>query len=138
MVKIFNSTSSSNNDIQENKKVIKDNYKYKYKKDFISSALKQKVWDLNYKRSIGFCKCCNVNVVTLNTCHFSHILAETNGGKTDLKNLTICCSNCNLSMGAMHLDEFKKKNGFDNKELTSYLRNQLLNFLIEENKQISI
>ena len=108
----------------------------KQKKKLISSALKQKVWDLNYERSIGFCKCCNVNIVTINTCHFSHKLAEKNGGKTDISNLTICCSNCNLSMGIIHFDEFKKKNGFDNNRLTKKLREQLLKFLNEENKKI--
>ena len=77
-----------------------------------------------------------VNIVTLNTCHFSHILAEKNGGKTDMTNLTICCSNCNLSMGTVHFEEFKKKNGFDNKRLTKKLREQLLKFLNEENKKI--
>jgi 5-methylcytosine-specific restriction endonuclease McrA len=115
---------------------IKKKKDIKTKKDIISSALKQKVWDLNYTRSVGFCKCCNVNVVTLNTCHFSHKLAEKNGGKTDINNLTICCSNCNLSMGTIHFDVFKKKNGFDNKKLTKKLREQLLKFLYEENKKI--
>ena len=129
----------------KNKMVIKDILKNKnynksycnnYKKKIISSALKQKVWDLNYKRTIGFCKCCDVNIVTLNTCHFSHILAEKNGGMTNLMNLTVCCSNCNLSMGTMHLEEFKNKNGFNNKELTNDLRKQSLLFLNEEHNKL--
>ncbi len=111
--------------------------KNKTKKDFISSSLKQKVWDLNYERSIGFCKACSINPVTINTCHFSHILAEKNGGGTNLENLTICCSNCNLSMGTQHIDDFKEKAGFNNKKLTDKLRNKLVEFLIEENKKIN-
>ncbi len=106
------------------------------RKRSISSALKQKVWDLNYERSIGFCKCCNINVVTIKTCHYSHKLAEKNGGKTDIVNLTICCSNCNLSMGTKHFDEFKKENGFDNNETTAKIRKQLLKFLEEEDTKL--
>ena len=126
-------------DISNTKTVKKEDVfmKLKIKKDTISSALKQKVWDLNFERSVGFCKACNINPVTLNTCHFSHILAEKNGGATNIENLTICCSNCNLSMGTQHINEFIEKSGFNNKDLVDKLRNQLINFLIEENKKLN-
>jgi 5-methylcytosine-specific restriction endonuclease McrA len=139
MVKCIIEDIEKNEGAEKHKKVRKDDVivKSKIKKDFISSSLKQKVWDLNYERSIGFCKACNINPVTINTCHFSHILAERNGGQTNLENLTICCSNCNLAMGIQHLEDFKEKSGFNNKNLTDKLRNKLIEFLIEENKKIN-
>jgi hypothetical protein len=118
---------------EENKK---KSLKKFYKKKTITTALKQKVWDLHFKRTVAFCKCCDINVITLNTCHMSHILAEKNGGKTDIYNLVPCCPSCNLSMTTQHLEEFKKENGFNDKKITNKLRENMLNHLMELHKII--
>jgi 5-methylcytosine-specific restriction endonuclease McrA len=110
--------------------------KPKYKKKKITTALKQKVWDLHFKRTSAFCKCCSVNIITLNNCHMAHILAEKNGGSTDIYNLVPCCANCNLCMGTQHLEEFKKQNGFDNKKITDNLRETMLNHLLELHNEL--
>ena len=37
-----------------------------------------------------------------------HIIAEVNGGETNVSNLRPICQNCNSSMGITNMDDFMK------------------------------
>jgi hypothetical protein len=83
----------------------------KYKKKTIPKALKKQVWDTWVGSSVGEtnCLCCGHEKVRQIEFHCGHIMAEVNGGKTNVENLRPICAQCNLSMGSMNMIEFKKK-----------------------------
>jgi len=85
--------------------------KKEYKKKTIPKALKRMVWDKHIGEDIGksLCKCCNLTAITQMSFHCGHILAEANGGETNIDNLLPICELCNKSMGTTNLLEFKKK-----------------------------
>jgi len=72
----------------------------KYKKESIPKAVREQLWlrDMGEKFK-GKCKTdwCN-NTVTVFDFHAGHNIAESNGGLTNLDNLVVICSRCNLSM----------------------------------------
>jgi len=41
--------------------------------------------------------------------HIDHIIALSRGGRHSIGNLAGACANCNLSKGAMHLIEFRRR-----------------------------
>jgi 5-methylcytosine-specific restriction endonuclease McrA len=41
--------------------------------------------------------------------HCGHIVAEANGGETNLSNLKPICKNCNLSMGTINMNKFMEQ-----------------------------
>lgn len=56
----------------------------------------------------GKCFVCQEKVHMLGHWHCSHIIAKSLGGSDKIDNLTICCAQCNLSMGTRNLNEFKE------------------------------
>jgi hypothetical protein len=82
-----------------------------YKKKAIPKALKRSVWDKHIGEEIGKakCLCCNLTEITQMSFHCGHIVAEVNGGETNIDNLLPVCELCNKSMGTTNLIEFRKK-----------------------------
>lgn len=78
-----------------------------YKKKAISTVLREQVWRKYYGNSLdGVCPICNKKLsYTDHDC--AHIIAESQGGATDINNLRPTHKRCNQSMGVTHLDEFK-------------------------------
>ena len=93
--------------------------KKEYKKKTIPKALKRMVWDKHIGEEIGkaLCKCCNLTAITQMSFHCGHIIAEANGGETNVDNLLPICELCNKSMGTTNLFEFKKKMETNNLEV---------------------
>ena len=82
----------------------------KYKKGSIPKAVKRSVWDKWVGKDIGAtkCLCCKHQEIRQIEFHCGHILAEKNGGDTNVNNLMPICAQCNLSMGTMNIKEFQK------------------------------
>ena len=77
----------------------------KQKKKYISATLKRLVWNKWVGEEIGKtnCLCCNVTAITQLSFHAGHIIAEANGGETNISNLKPICQNCNSSMGKKNM-----------------------------------
>ena len=75
---------------------------------FIPSTIKKLVWNTNVGESIGKtkCTCCKSTDITQMSFNCGHIIAEANGGKTNVSNLKPICQNCNSSMGTKNMNEF--------------------------------
>ena len=103
----YKSDSESESDSKFNK--VKDIDK-KYKKGSIPKAVKRSVWDKWVGKDIGTtkCLCCKHQEIRQIEFHCGHILAEKNGGDTNVNNLMPICAQCNLSMGTMNIKEFQK------------------------------
>lgn len=88
-----------------------ENKKLKYKKKSIPKSLKKQVWDTWIGSNIGAtkCLCCNHEEIRQIEFHCGHIISEVRGGQTNVNNLRPICAQCNLSMGSMNMNEFKKK-----------------------------
>jgi len=78
------------------------------KKKYISATLKRLVWNKWIGEDIGKakCLCCNVTAITQLSFHAGHIIAESNGGETNISNLKPICQNCNSSMGKKNMNDF--------------------------------
>lgn len=80
-----------------------------YKKKTIPVVLREQVWRKYFKNSLdGLCPICT-NKISFANHDCAHILAESQGGSTDITNLRPTCGKCNKSMGTMHLNDFKDK-----------------------------
>ena len=99
--------------INTNVKPIKESQP-KYKKKHIPSTLKRMVWDEYIGANIGTAKCMCCKIQDIRQIEFTcgHIIAEKEGGETNLKNLRPICSKCNLSMRIVNMTEFMRKYGF--------------------------
>lgn len=93
------------------KLVIEPELKVKIKKKTISKALRLKVWNkhIGEEKRKGKCYVCK-SLIQLENFHCGHIIAESQGGKTNIGNLKPICTICNQSMGTQNMEEFKKKN----------------------------
>jgi 5-methylcytosine-specific restriction endonuclease McrA len=82
-----------------------------YRKKSIPKSLKKMVWDKYIGADIGKskCMCCKYQDVRQIEFHCGHVIAEANGGETNINNLRPICAQCNLSMGKMNMDVFMKK-----------------------------
>ena len=82
-----------------------------HKKKQIPKALKKLVWDTWVWPNVGCtkCLCCKHEEIRQIEFHCGHIISESTGGQTTVDNLRPICAQCNLSMGAMNMNEFKKK-----------------------------
>lgn len=91
---------------------LKDNtdIKEKIKKKPIHKSLKIAVWNKYIGEDIGKtkCLCCEITEITQLKFHCGHIVAECEGGETNITNLMPICESCNKSMNKMNLYEFKK------------------------------
>ena len=69
------------------------------------------VWDTYIGSSIGEsnCFCCEHQKIRQIEFHCGHVIAEKNGGETNIDNLRPICAQCNLSMGTMNMNDYKKK-----------------------------
>ena len=118
-----NIEESKNNDIKEKtkKKIDKNieelkdendinDIKEKTKKKPIHKSLKIAVWNKYIGEDIGKtkCLCCEITEITQLKFHCGHIIAECEGGETNITNLIPICESCNKSMNKMNLYEFKK------------------------------
>lgn len=66
-------------------------------KTYISVTLRREV----YQRAKGCCEYCLIpDVATFASHEIDHIIAEKHGGKTETKNLALCCSICNKHKGS--------------------------------------
>ena len=57
---------------------------------------------------LGYCPCCNTEIITVWTFEMGHKLSRAAGGTMDLDNLRPICSICNKSMGKKHWVDYKK------------------------------
>jgi hypothetical protein len=82
----------------------------KTKKKAIPKSLKIAVWNKYIGEDIGKakCLCCNLTDITQLKFHTGHIIAEANGGESNIDNLRPICETCNKSMGTKNMEEFKK------------------------------
>jgi 5-methylcytosine-specific restriction endonuclease McrA len=103
----INKTNKSIKPIKTERQI---SHKITYKKKSIPKSLKKQVWDKWIGPNIGRtkCLCCKHEEIRQIEFHCGHIIAEVNGGKTNVDNLRPICAQCNLSMGSMSMDEFRK------------------------------
>lgn len=81
----------------------------KRKKEKIPRKKKDRLWRMEFGKEYEvICPCCHVRQIDTTHFHVGHIVAEANGGSSELENLVPICSECNLSMGTMHLNDFQK------------------------------
>jgi hypothetical protein len=82
-----------------------------YKKKAIPKSLKKLTWDKWIGKDVGTakCLCCDHQEIRQIEFHCGHVIAEKNGGQTIVENLKPICAQCNLSMGTMNMNDFKKK-----------------------------
>lgn len=83
--------------------------KNRYVKKRIPRKLRLDVWDkyIGDDKRQGNCYVCNYKI-DITDFEAGHIIAEVNGGKTNLENLRPICKNCNRSVATMNMNEYKK------------------------------
>ena len=105
--------SKSTDDIkvitQEKKIII--HQKTKIPKKQIVEALKTSVWNKYIGADKGNAPCyvCQTTYISQREFDTGHVVAEINGGQTNLSNLRPICRKCNLSMGAQNMEVFIEK-----------------------------
>jgi hypothetical protein len=83
------------------------------KKESIPAAIKTLVWNkwVGEKEAESGCYACRVTTISMRHFHCGHVVSEKHGGKCTIDNLRPVCANCNLSMGAMNMNEYIEKFG---------------------------
>jgi len=96
--------------IPQQKSKHKNEQKTKYKKKAIPKTVKKATWDRWIGKDVGVtkCLCCEHQEIRQFEFHCGHVIAESKGGKTNVDNMRPICAQCNLSMGSMDMNEFKK------------------------------
>jgi hypothetical protein len=96
--------------ITQEKKII-IHQKTKIPKKQINEALKTSVWNKYIGADKGNAPCyvCQTTFISQREFDTGHVIAEINGGQTNLSNLRPICRKCNLSMGAQNMDIFIEK-----------------------------
>jgi len=96
--------------ISQQKYKYKNEKKTKYKKKAIPKTVKKATWDKWIGKNVGVtkCLCCEHQEIRQFEFHCGHVIAESKGGKTTVDNMRPICAQCNLSMGSMDMNEFKK------------------------------
>jgi hypothetical protein len=81
------------------------------KKKAIPKYIKTLVWNqyVGEHRAEASCACCRKTQINVRHFHCGHVIAEAKGGDSTLNNLRPICSNCNLAMGTMSMNEFAEK-----------------------------
>jgi len=99
-----------NKSIDIKKPIVKEIEPIKTKKKPISATIKRLVWNKWIGEEIGKakCLCCNLTAITQLSFNAGHIIAESNGGETNVSNLKPICQNCNSSMGTKNMIDFMK------------------------------
>jgi hypothetical protein len=106
--------------------------KQKFKKQTISQVLKKKVWDKHFTIKVGQvkCPCCEISDIEQASFACGHIIAESNGGLTEINNLIPICIGCNASMSTQNYNDFKKT--LDSEEKNKNNKVAIINSLIVE------
>jgi len=80
----------------------------KKKKKAIPKTLKKMVWDkyIGETKGKAKCYCCKHQDIRQIDFEAGHVKAESKGGSTTLDNLRPICHQCNVSMGAMDMNQF--------------------------------
>lgn len=74
----------------------------------ITKNLKKVVWkETNGDKMTGLCYCCKKDI-EFDDFECGHIIAVSKGGEHNACNMKPLCSYCNLNMGSMNLEEYKK------------------------------
>ena len=81
------------------------------KKQTINHSLRVSCWHRYVGEDVGVtkCLCCKSNNISQLLFHCGHVVAEADGGKTDIHNLRPICSSCNLSMGTENMRDYAKR-----------------------------
>ncbi len=84
---------------------------YHSERKTVPKALKNQLWDDVYGKNVGCVKCpiCNTRDITQADFEAGHIVARARGGATTVSNLLPICKDCNRSMGAQHMYDYKKQ-----------------------------
>jgi hypothetical protein len=80
----------------------------------LSKRFRQDNWDHHVGQSKGECLCftgCGA-VISQMTFECGHIVAASRGGEDTHDNIVPVCSMCNRSMGAKHMRDYCKRNGY--------------------------
>jgi HNH endonuclease len=103
-------TSMNQKPTVESKSIPTEGKKRRRKKN-IPITLKRAVWDtyIGAEKGMAPCMCCEKTMIQQMQFHCGHVIAEAEGGKTNVENLRPICAQCNLSMGKKNLYEFKAK-----------------------------
>jgi hypothetical protein len=89
----------------------------KIKRNYIPQVIRDKIWEkYNNNLTKGKCYCCEKDIKN-NDHECGHIISLKNGGSNDIDNFAPICRMCNLDMGIMNLEEYKKYINFYNKIL---------------------
>jgi hypothetical protein len=77
----------------------------------IPRYIKTLVWNqyIGEHRAEALCACCRKTQINIRHFHCGHVISEAKGGDSTLNNLRPICSNCNLAMGTMSMNEFAEK-----------------------------
>jgi hypothetical protein len=81
----------------------------KKKRKNIPKIIKNKVWDLCFgeDKGTGNCYVCQQKITS--KCYdCGHVIASAKGGSDNVDNLKPVCHECNISMGTMNMNDFKK------------------------------
>ncbi len=74
----------------------------------ITKTLRKAVWlDTNDNNLTGSCYCCE-NFIEFDNFVCGHIIPVSIGGETNISNMKAICSPCNLNMGTINLNLYKK------------------------------
>ena len=83
------------------------------KKSRLCKGKREEVWEFYMGNVIrNKCYCCSRNEISVHNFEAGHVIAESRGGATTIKNLRPLCSQCNKSMGTKNLYEFMFRNGW--------------------------
>ena len=84
----------------------------------IPAALRAAVWNTYIGAAKGKAKCpvCESQEISTFTFECGHVIAEANGGPTNLENLRPICGTCNRSSGTRNMMEFKESHFVANKQ----------------------
>lgn len=79
-----------------------------YKKKSIPEHIRTLVWNLRIGEDVAKAKCMCCKATEIHVRHFQvgHVVAEANGGSSEICNLRPICQPCNLAMGTRNMDEF--------------------------------
>ena len=81
----------------------------------ISPSLRRDVWNTYVGRMFELyrCLCCCKNIITYESFHCGHVISRHDGGSLYIANLRPICRDCNVAMGTMNMNKFRKFRGYD-------------------------
>jgi hypothetical protein len=78
------------------------------KKRDVPTMTRRKLWERCFQKQVeGVCYCCGTGI-RLDDFHAAHRVSVYEGGSNDLENLEPACDKCNIEMGTMHIDDYRK------------------------------